>query len=281
MNNIFNINNLIYVIPFILIFYELKNLRNLTKNIKNSLNELSSLKNIEKQNEINRLNEKKIKQIDNNILLTKYEKKSLYKIFIIGFNKTATRTLDNFFSRNGLKTIHWDEGKLARSMKLNYLKNINLINTFYEQFTVFSDMEDYLDDNYAHIKFFKLLEKQYPTAKFILNIRNLDDWIKSRNNHMQGKYKSYLSNYYNLNAKEIEMKWTNNFNYHIQDVKDYFSDKPGKLLIYNIDIDKPIKLLEFFPEYNLNSSFFGHEGKTVIKNNDNNNFIVKFFKYFI
>ena len=37
-------------------------------------------------------------------------------IFIIGFNKTATRSLDYFFKRNGFPGIHWDYGNLALTM---------------------------------------------------------------------------------------------------------------------------------------------------------------------
>ena len=37
-------------------------------------------------------------------------------IFIIGINKTATRSLDYFFKRNGFPGIHWDYGNLALTM---------------------------------------------------------------------------------------------------------------------------------------------------------------------
>ena len=36
------------------------------------------------------------------------------RIFIIGFNKTATRTLHYFFKGNGLNAIHWDDGNLVK-----------------------------------------------------------------------------------------------------------------------------------------------------------------------
>jgi len=46
------------------------------------------------------------------------------KIFIIGFNKTGTRTLDYLFKNNGYKTAHWEGGDITDEMT----KNINIEN---------------------------------------------------------------------------------------------------------------------------------------------------------
>ena len=42
-----------------------------------------------------------------------------FKIFQIGFNKCGTKTLHHYFSRNGIRSVHWDEGRLAQRMFAN------------------------------------------------------------------------------------------------------------------------------------------------------------------
>ena len=44
-------------------------------------------------------------------------------------------------------------------------------------------LEDYENLNYAHVDYFRGFDKMYPESKFILNIRDVEKWIKSRNNH--------------------------------------------------------------------------------------------------
>ena len=65
------------------------------------------------------------------------------KIFIIGFNKTGTRSLHKFFEDNEISSIYWNKGKLAQNMTANYNLNKKLLSN-YEHIRVFSDME-YID----------------------------------------------------------------------------------------------------------------------------------------
>lgn len=186
------------------------------------------------------------------------------KIFVIGFNKTGTSTLCNYFYRNNIQSIHWDDGKIAEKMKDNYKKGLKILSG-YEDFIFFSDMEDYINLNYAHKTYFKELDKDYPDSKFILNIRNVDNWIRSRNNHWNGEYTNYICNKLNLTKEELNKKWKKEFYEHKKNVIDYFADKPGKLLIFDIEKDKPEKINDFFPELKLNKEFYEQINKTTIK----------------
>ena len=96
-----------------------------------------------------------------------------FKIFQIGFNKCGTKTLHHYFCRNGLRGVHWDQGRLAQRMFVNLARGNSLLEG-YEQFDVFTDME-YLDDFGSYLEAYKLfphLAAQYPNAVFILNTRN-------------------------------------------------------------------------------------------------------------
>jgi len=184
------------------------------------------------------------------------------KIFIIGFNKTGTKTLDTYFKKNKIPSIHWAKGQLAQQIKHNHEKGIELLIN-YKRFIVFSDMEDFSNLNYAHVTYFKELDKTYPDSKFILNIRDVDNWIESRNNHSRGRYLKILCQKLNLTKQELNQKWKDDFYNHKKNVITYFSDKPNKLLIYDIEKDSPQKINDFFPEHQLNTKHYTHEHKTA------------------
>jgi len=190
----------------------------------------------------------------------------LNKIFIIGFNKTGTTSLDGFFNFNSIPSAHWDRGNLAKTIKYNY-ENKNPLLKGYEKYTVFSDMEDVKNLNYAHVEYFKEFYKMYPNSKFILNIRNVDNWIKSRCNHnfnndgFKINYLEMVKSQYNLTSEQVIEKWKNDFNNHVNNVIEYFSDKKNKLIIFDIEKDSINEIIDFLPELELNGKYYGHLNK--------------------
>ena len=183
------------------------------------------------------------------------------KIFIIGFNKIGTRSLHIYFSANGIKSVHWDKAKLASTIDFNYKNNKNILEG-YENYTAFSDMEDSARNIYAYLTYYKEFDKQYPESKFILNIRYIEDWIKSRNLHGKGNYIRDACKLLGLSKEKVNDKWRKDYKNHIINVKEYFSDKPNKLLIFDIDKDEISKINKFFPEYNLDGKLYKHIGRT-------------------
>lgn len=183
------------------------------------------------------------------------------KIFIIGFNKTGTRSLHHYFEYNSIPSIHWDDGKLAKKIKYNHENNIKIL-TGYEKYIVFSDMEDIDNLNYAHVDYFREFDKMYPKSKFILNIRDVENWIKSRNNHRN--YTKQIYQKLNITKKELNQIWEKDYYNHKNNVINYFSDKPNKLLIFDIEKDSIQKINDFFPELQLNTRHYKHEGKTYL-----------------
>ena len=110
------------------------------------------------------------------------------KIFQIGFNKCATRSLAYFFHMNEVPSVHWDRGMLSKRMEENHSHGNNLLSG-YEDFTFYSDMmhsiEYKSEGRIARFdvesnRYFKTLDLQYPNSKFILNIRPIEDWLRSR-----------------------------------------------------------------------------------------------------
>lgn len=206
------------------------------------------------------------------------------KIFQIGFNKCGTASLYHFFKDNGLKSVHWrwgDEGAYkyaALEMKRNYENKRPLLEGM-EEFDFYSDMESHLDgfdndwDDYfpcvhAHIDYFKEMDKQYPNSRFILNVRNVDNWIKSRRSHVFGCGRTYLSSFMHhmkSTEEDIIKLWKNTWISHIENVLVYFKHRPKDLLVFNIEKDGPDKIKDFFSEdLDLNMSHWKQTNKTAI-----------------
>ena len=61
------------------------------------------------------------------------------KIFQIGFNKCGTRTIHRYLARNGVRSLHWDAGRLAKRMYANLAEGRELL-AGYEEFDAFTDM---------------------------------------------------------------------------------------------------------------------------------------------
>lgn len=193
------------------------------------------------------------------------------KIFIIGFNKTATKCFDNFFIKNNVKSIHhnmkknhfqdynlrkkYDKGciSLVKFFLENKNNGKNLLYGIDPSYIVFSDITD--DEKCIDAKdFYKQLDKENPGSKFILNIRSVDDWIKSRLNHSCPYHKFSLLEYhlqhYKCSTNELKKIWRNIYLNHIKDVENYFrlNNKMNDLLIYNIDYDTPDKISNFLSD---------------------------------
>lgn len=148
------------------------------------------------------------------------------KVFAIGENKSGTTSLHQIFQDLGYRSYHGTKWRdTSRTMMYR----------FYDSFC------DGIPDD------FRKLDRLYPNARFILQVRNLDTWIDSRLEHIRrlpkGKKRHPL-----WTIKESSIRaWTTQRNaYHI-DVLTHFRDRPEDLLLINYirDPDAGVKIAEF------------------------------------
>ena len=66
----------------------------------------------------------------------------------------------------------------------------------------------------------------------------------------------------NMTRDQVVDSWSNHFHNHISDVNNFFSDKPDKLLIFDISKDRPEKIMSFFSDIKFNIDEWKHLGKT-------------------
>ena len=137
------------------------------------------------------------------------------KIFVIGFNKTATSTFHQLFLANKKKSQH---GGIWKT----------------QNYDCFSDNPELPENNY------KNLYKKYPDAKFILNTRSLNSWLLSRAVHCEALKQSWG---YPLTDKLLT-EWIDRRNEKHLEIINFFKDKPNKLIIVNIENDGWINFIK-------------------------------------
>lgn len=182
-------------------------------------------------------------------------------VFLIGFNKTATRSFHYFFEKNGFPAVHWDEGQLAKAMLINREQGRRILEG-YEEFRVFSDFtlateHQFFEGN----SLFRELFHCYPSAYFILNNRNTDHWISSRLKHNSGLFAERHMKARGLDSVgELRKAWEMEKTAHENAVRIFFQ---GHSRFLELDIDSndvPEKLSLF-----LRKEFSYREWRVVLE----------------
>lgn len=169
-----------------------------------------------------------------NVIKTTLSKAGLdtdyYKVFAIGFYKTGTTSIYKLFAGFGLSAMDGPHWRKNEQWSIHY------------QFQAFSDgpPED-----------FRHLDATFPRSKFILNVRDLDEWLDSRVEHVRfrrkdPKYKSKMSQGKEPDVDMLVSWIQRRQKYHL-DVLSYFHDRPSDLMVVNyISNEKGAELIAGF-----------------------------------
>jgi hypothetical protein len=200
------------------------------------------------------------------------------KVFQIGFNRVGTTSLHKFFEANNHRSLHWKvrTGKHA-GRNLALLAHENL---WHKDRKMFSGVEDYVF--YSDMEFvshylitnvyekFELIEQHYPGSKFILNIRNREEWLRSRFNHgalpsdVHSPYAERFMSFLGVSESELREIWRRHFDEHINHVRTFFQDKSNQLLEFELGKTKIDELVSFLPELNFKSLDFTRSNVTPL-----------------
>ncbi len=170
------------------------------------------------------------------------------RIAQIGFNRAGTSSISDFLRRADFKCVdHTFDRGVHKGQCVAVLIEENIAAgrkplAGLDEWQAFTDMEYVTPDAaiYAQ-KRFREIAKAHPEVKFILNLRDKQDWLQSR-----AKFGGYLSTCADAaKASEPEMLniWSKEWDDHIAAVKDYFT--PERLLILNIDQPDEVALCKF------------------------------------
>ncbi len=182
------------------------------------------------------------------------------KIFCIGLNKMGTSSLHYAFEMLGFKSVHFvcDKGRNIKKIIRDNNEDGKMLLTSIEEYDAYSDWNFPSTNN-----LFKVFDKQYPESKFILNTRDMESWVKSRENHIlsnpnleQLRKESPENTWYSID----KVSWRKEYESHHKDVQDYFKGKSNSLLVFDVTkgdgweklcpfLEVPI-LNQSFPHYN-------------------------------
>lgn len=134
------------------------------------------------------------------------------KIFAIGFNKTATNSIHTLFLMSGIHSLH------------NWARDRRWL--LYHRYQAFCDgPEDGFEE----------LDRRFPGSKFILNTRQLDEWIDSRLEHIRyqlGPGEHPQTPDWSMTEDAVK-NWIRKRNRNHIRIMEYFEERPQDLLIVN------------------------------------------------
>ena len=109
------------------------------------------------------------------------------KIFCIGLNKTGTRSLSDALEILGYRSLHWGGSDQATALRRGPEIRVAVERALEEGRPLLEDIDDVdaYSDLLALSTNFDVLDRQYPGSKFILTVRDLDEWLDSRRRHVE------------------------------------------------------------------------------------------------
>jgi hypothetical protein len=159
------------------------------------------------------------------------------KVFCIGLSKTGTRSLHDALQILGLRSLHWGGPDLETAAQRGPQIRAAVERAVHENRPLLEDIDD--ADAYSDILAlstnFDLLDEQYPGSKFILTVRDLDDWLESRKRHAEENLARQSRGEHAGNFVVVDYPaWTAERAEHEDRVRAYFADRTGDLLVLDI-----------------------------------------------
>jgi hypothetical protein len=156
-------------------------------------------------------------------------------VFNIGFNKCGTTSLSAALNRLGVATLHHQftmtvAGEPPRIVRLCDLWRANQQQGRRPFFGLDGQVRGYTD--FMGERCFRLLDEAYPGSKFILTVRPLEDWLTSREKHVERNLRR--PDYSGGFVKVDRPGWTAEYWSHIEDTGRFFAGRPNDFLVMDI-----------------------------------------------
>jgi hypothetical protein len=183
------------------------------------------------------------------------------KIFVIGFPKSGTSSIQTSLTNAGVLSIHWGKGGISvgKCIEESKEKNEPLLSKL-DLYQAFTQMETCIDEHrcyWPQLVDVPLLNQQYPNSKFIFNDRNIDNWLKSLHNWninvgpIREKGESLIERIIKLdipglpkNKGKTDDELKSWYLQHKNNMIDFFKNKDN-FLLFNIELDSGDKLADF------------------------------------
>ncbi len=159
------------------------------------------------------------------------------RVFGIGMHKTGTTSLHSAFQLLGLKSAHWKSAHWAKAI-WREMTTIGVSRTL-EEYYALCDLPLTI--------LYRELDQAYPGSKFILTTRDEGKWLASVENHWNPERNQFRAAWdsdpfthrvhrelYGRKSFDKEV-FLARFRRHNAEVVEHFKDRPGDLLVMNVD----------------------------------------------
>jgi hypothetical protein len=168
------------------------------------------------------------------------------KVFCIGLSKTGTRSLHDALGILGLRSVHWGGPDLASAVQRGPEIRAAVERALAEGRPLLDDLEE--ADAYSDIEAlshsFDVLDRQYPGSRFILTVRPLDEWLRSRRQHVEANQAMRARGEYDGTFLEVDLEgWRAEAIAHEARVRAHFAARPDDLLVMDISAGDGWELL--------------------------------------
>ena len=188
------------------------------------------------------------------------------RYFQIGFQRCGTTSIALFFNRCGIPCVDYDEGRLAKRMRVNLEAGARPLEGYEDRYLAFTDLNwNAPDDYYDAFKHFGALRRAYG-GRFILNTRPVEHWVRSLMTHKAQRKRRDLLAHYELrfgttDLERVAQCWREEWDAHHRRV---LAEVPAEeLLVFDIESDPPEKLCDFIGVPRECARFYTHENATM------------------
>ncbi len=159
------------------------------------------------------------------------------KIFCIGLSKTGTRSLHEALQILGYRSVHWGGPDLQTAVQRGPAIRAAVEAALRDGRPLLDDLDeaDAYSDILALSTSFAVLDEQYPSSRFILTVRRLEDWLESRRRHVEANVARRARDEYEGSFLTVDIEgWTTELTEHERRVRDHFEGRPEALLVMDI-----------------------------------------------
>jgi hypothetical protein len=192
------------------------------------------------------------------------------KVYFIGMNKIATTSLSELFKEGGYKSWHYscmntvthESVILGEEMAMN-VENGKYVMHGIDHAQVYSDMFFHRDYAWVDgVKWFDKFYNRHPESYFILQTRDMDEWLDSKRRHKNGDYIKRSCEYWQLEPEEMIEWFRNDRIEHEERVRSFFENKKyANFLEWNLNTDPISKVIDFVKrDYTLDEKNWGNHG---------------------
>ena len=152
------------------------------------------------------------------------------RVFGIGLIKTGTSSLRAALELLGYRALHGGSPETVSLVQEAIDEGEPMLSKVDPdgEFDAFADV-------FGVTHNFYLADVQYPGSRFILTVRDLDEWLDSRRRHTEKNRQLRAAGKYKGDLLDVDLDWwTTEYRRHEAVVRAYFAERPEDLLVYNL-----------------------------------------------